>query len=211
MLGYILTVILFLEGQAVPSPQVHRLAAGVRALAPRPISWHTAHRLASEAVDVTEEPEYRWLAPVDLLALAAVESDFREHLIAENGKPTKRGWDCGISGVRVTIYHGRTRRARELCNRLAASTYLSFRYSARELTNYRTGHPCKKFLGTGQPWKLKRCVFNSYKAGPRYSKASKYWVAHHCYRTGILLRRRPRKWRYSCRRAKSLRWIKKVF
>lgn len=209
MIAQILMLFYVLDG-AAPTPAVRHLAIGIQTMAPRPVPLHTAHRLASEAIEVTQDERYRWLRPVDLLALAAVESDFRVSLVAENGKPDPKGWDCGISGVRVTIYHGRSRRARRLCRRIAESTALSFEYSARELTNNRQRY-CKKWRGIGKPWMLKRCIYNVYKAGPRYSKASKYWIRHHCYRMGILLGRRPRRWRDSCRRAQSLHWIWKVF
>jgi hypothetical protein len=215
MFSHILIFLLLLEGLAKPSPppeQVRHLAAGVMAMAPRPVEPHVARRLATEVIEVTRDPRYRWLEPVDLLALAAVESDFREHLVAENGKPDPKGWDCGISGVRTPIYFNgrRGRKARRLCNQVAENTALSFEYSARELTNYRNRY-CKQWLEPGTPLSLKKCIYNSYKGGPRYSRTSRYWVRHHCYRMGIRLGRRPRRWGWSCRRAESLRWVWKVF
>lgn len=180
------------------------------------VDLETAARLAEEAVRVTELPEYEWLDPVDLLAVAAAESDFRTWRRCENGKSDPKGYDCGITQVRATIWRGgRTRAARALCDDLVKSSRLAFEYAARELTSYR-GRYCKKHVGKGTPWRLRRCLFNAYKSGPRYCRTGhcgRYWIRVHCFRMGIRLKRRPRRGKFvvSCRTAMDLRWIWKVY
>ena len=222
VLAVILGLVLLLEstaGGARPKEsKVQVLARGVMAThgQHRWVTWARAERWAAEAIEITQLPQHSWMQPVDLLAVAAHESDFRTYRIAEGGKSDPLGWDCGITQVRTTVFEGgKTRRARKLCTRLARSSFLGFKYAARELSGYRQRY-CKKWLHKGKPWKLKRCTLNVYNQGPRYCRAGhcgRYWLRVHCFRLGILLARKPRLRgkRVSCRRAQSLRWIWKVY
>lgn len=195
-----------------------RLVAGIKVTSPRTVSDSAARRMASEVMEITNYPRYRWLAPVDLLGLAAAESDLRVGLVAEDGKRDPEGWDCGLTQVRVTTYYGKTRKARKLCDRLRKSSLLAFQWAAKELTHYRERY-CRKWIGVGKPFKAERCIYNTYNQGPKYLReescgsarcwrVSRYWLRVRCFRTGIELGRRPRK---SCRRTVSLRWIHKVY
>ncbi len=171
-----------------------------------------ALKYAREAIQVTSREKYKWLTPADLLGLAANETDFREHLIAENGRPSAWGWDCGITQNRASVFLGKTTRGRKLCQALSQSSLLSFQYAARELTGYKNRY-CKKLHRKHglHHWKFRRCVFNIYNQGPRYFRLgwlSRYYLRVKCYKTGILLNKRP--WR-SCRKVRSERWIKRVY
>lgn len=229
MIAHLLILAFWFGGiDAVHHHQVESLAEGIQVTAPWNIPPTLARRLAAEAMDVTQDPRYQWLEPVDLLALAAAESDFRPWRVTEGGKVDKNGWDCGLTGVRTPVFTGgKNRRGRKLCRDVVASTYLAMRYSARELTGYRR-RCLKKRLG---PWELRRCIWNSYNQGPKYVRiercgkskrcrhVARYWLRVHCYRMGILLARLPRlrrrgwkrRFRVSCRDAKSLRWIWRAY
>lgn len=230
MLTVITLLIMVVEAIARPTqiptqnPEALRLAAGVQVMAPRKISDREAYQIALAAIETTQITDsngnkpYQWIEPVDLLGLAGAESDFRPWLVAENGKPDPNGWDCGITQARVTIFAGgRTRKARKLCNRITKSARTGFEYAARELTNYRNRRGyCKKHIGKGTPWKLKRCILNSHKSGPRYcrtGRCGRYWLRVHCFRMGVRLQSRPRMRgaRVSCRNAQSLKWIWRAY
>lgn len=229
-------LVLWLESTAHPSP-AHKLAAGILAIqrGKMPVKSHCirkgtryekcfsryltgkqaealAIRYVQETIRVTSIPKYSWLTPVDLLALAANETDFRAHLIAEHGCYDARGWDCGITQNRASVFLGKTRKGRELCTALSKSSRLSFNYAARELTGYRNRY-CKRLLKKygDRHWRFRRCVYNIYNQGPRYFRRgwlSRYYLRVKCYKTGILLGRRPR---WSCRKARGESWIKRNY
>jgi hypothetical protein len=171
-----------------------------------------ALRYAREATQVTSEERYKWLTPVDLLGLAANETDYRAHLVAEHGRYDARGWDCGITQNRASVFLGRTRKGRQLCNRLTKSSLLSFQYAARELTGYKNRYCARIRKRWGlKHWRFRKCVFNIYNQGPRYFRMgwlSRYYLRVKCYSTGILLQRRPR---WSCRKVRDERWIRRAY
>lgn len=137
---------------------------------------------------------YPWLKPEDLLALAALETDFRPYLICEGGRQDRKGWDCGMTQVRASVFKGRGKKGRTLCNDLANSSFLAFWYAARELNHYRSTY-CKTLKG----WRKTRCVWNMYNQGPRYYRSGwhgRYYLRHRCYRDALMAKRIPRP---SCR------------
>jgi len=144
--------------------------------------------------------------PIMLLAIAAVESDFRHWRRANKV-------DCGICQTRVTVFY-RGRAAERFCQRLLKSPVLSFQYATRELTHYRRTY-CRKETG----WRQTRCVLNTYNQGIKYlkiercrsercKKQARYWIRVLCFARGIEERRRPKR---DCRKAKSRQWIEKTY
>lgn len=198
----------------------------------RHMTTEKALNIARHAVATVAMPQHRWLPVEVLLGVAANESDYRPWLICEGGKKTPKGWDCGMLQTRVTIFHGRTRKSRRLCKRLTQDLGLAMRYSARELTHYKRTY-CKRFRpGISKMWstnmkrvirisKFWRCILNAYNQGPRYfreelcgsdkcKRHARYWIRVLCFAKGVETAKKIR-WRYKCRKALSLRWIKKAY
>jgi hypothetical protein len=189
-----------------------------------------ATKLVDEAIAVTSETEYAWLSPQLLLGLAINESDLREGL--------QRGYDCGITQNRVTLFAKTRKTRKQLCDRIADSSKTSFEYAAKELTNIRDRY-CSVYLKRRKEYAKKcamnpvfcakhdrferrflRCLLNNYNQGPRYYKEEKcrgrrrcrvrarYWKRVLCFATGVRLGRSAR---WACRRAWSVAWISRAF
>lgn len=226
VLALILGLVLLLERTARPksvntttrkeSIHVQQLAKGIMATHGQHwwVTRAKAEQWAGEVVEVTQLKDHSWIQPVDLLAIAAGESDFRTWRRCEGGRSDPNGYDCGITQVRATIWNGgKTRAARAMCDDLVKSSQLGFLYAAKELTSYRKRY-FKKLIGRW--WSLRRALFNAYKSGPSFCKmgnCGRYWLRVHCFRHGLRLARRPRLngKRVSCRQARSLKWIWKVY
>lgn len=189
-----------------------------------------AKKLVQEAVDVVQEEEYSWISPELLLGLAINESDLRGNL--------KRGYDCGLTQNRVTIFKARKKARVKLCKKLTNSTKLSFEHAAKELTKIKKKY-CKWYDGKKDEYDLKcrkdskycgryrhyrrrflRCLLNNYNQGPRYYKEedckgywkcrvrARYWKRVLCFATGVRLGKDPR---WTCRRARSIKWIARAY
>jgi len=172
-----------------------------------------AKSLAKISLDVTAKESYSWLTPEELLGLAANESDFRYWI--KLGKGCRA--DCGITQVRLCLWRKSWKSCRKFCVRLSKDPALSFRFTAKELTRYKNRY-CRRYkLGT---WKFRRCIYNIYNQGPFYARKekckgswkclwlSRYYLRHECFTTGIRLQKRSR---WSCRKAKSAKWIKRAY
>lgn len=154
----------------------------------------------------------RWFTPALLLGLAINESDLRQ---------LKRGYDCGITQVRVTN-HSRTRSGRKaLCDKLVEDMTLAFRLAVEELEENKARY-CRYWWAKAQKyrryrWKFLRCVLNTYNQGPFYYREetchgsrrcvikSRYWLRVVCFATAVANGTKANR----CRRAPSLRWIRK--
>lgn len=159
---------------------------------------HRAFTIAEAAQSVVTVPKYSWLEAETLLGLSANETDFRPWLRCEDGRSNPRGWDCGLSQVRVVVFFRSRRKANRLCKKILNNPELSLRWTARELTGYRHRYCRKHPVGS---WRLKRCVLQ------KYNNRQRYWLRVLCYARGIELMRRLR----NCRHAKSLKWIERAY
>lgn len=212
--------------------RINALVDGMMSTHPRMLTKERARRFAIHVLATTSIPKYSWIPPETLLGIAAQESDFRPWLVCEGGRQDPKGWDCGPFQTRVTIFHGKTKRARKLCTALTKDIGLAARYASREITHYK-GKYCrgfkpdvvklwntyrKKVVHTSKLW---RCLLNAYNQGPRYFREescgsarcflhSRYWVRVLCWAKGIETKRKI-KWRHNCRRALGLKWIKKAY
>jgi len=109
---------------------------------------------------------------------------------------------------------------------------LATHYAAKEMTGYKNRY-CrrlspravklwnrkrKRYVRTSAFW---RCILNAFNQGPKYFREescgsakcllhSRYWIRVKCWAKGIETGRRI-KWRYKCRKAQGLRWIKKAY
>jgi hypothetical protein len=185
--------------------EVVRLTRGILAIQGHlrhlrsPSGLHRAFTIAEAAQSIVTLPEYSWLKPETLLGLSVNETNLRPWLRCERGKSDPKGWDCGLSQVRVTVFFRNRRKANKLCKRLLKSPRLSLWWTAKELTGYKNRYCRKHPVGS---WRLRRCVLQ------RYNNRNRYWLRVLCFAKGIELMRRPR---WNCRKARSLRWIEKAY
>lgn len=185
-------------------------------------------RLVGEAREVVKDDP--WMPVQVLLGQAINETDLRWWL--------RRGYDCGISQNRVTIFKGGEQSRKDLCMKLSKSSKKSFEYAMKEFRRYR-GRYCKH---NDKSMDQLRCLLNIYYQGPKwlwkerktcelprpewftdaqYNKRvrrcrfrNRYWLRVLCFARGIELGRPPLSKGgkiISCRRAMSLNWIESVY
>lgn len=189
-----------------------------------------AKRLVNEAKEVVSK-NGSWMPVHVLIGQAINESDLRWWLM--------RGLDCGITQNRVNLFQKRRKKMKRLCKALSKSSKMSFRYAMKEHSRYRKRY-CKKYkdgtlgqmkclLNTyyqGPKWlryRRRTCklVKDEWLSQKGYEKKvrrcrvkNRYWLRVMCFATGVKLGRPPISRRgniMSCRRAKSIKWIRRVY
>ncbi len=189
-----------------------------------------AKRIVREARSVVAK-NGSWMPAHVLIGQAINESDLRWWLA--------RGLDCGITQNRVNLFKRKRRAMKMLCKKLSKSSKMSFQYAMKEHSRYRKRY-CKKYkdgtlgqmkclLNTyyqGPKWlrhRRRTCnlVKDEWISSKGYEKKvrrcrvkNRYWLRVMCFATGVKLGRPPLSRRgniISCRRAKSMKWIKRVY
>lgn len=125
---------------------------------------HMSTTLAKRLVTEAKKAAPKWLPPWLLLGLAANESDFRPWL--------KRGLDCGICQSRVNLWSKTKRGQKKLCHKLSTDTAMSFRYAVDELSRYKQRY-CTRRFGVKNKYQFWRCLLQTYREGPFYSRLRK--------------------------------------
>ena len=182
-----------------------------------------AKKLSREVVQITSKKENAWMDPYILMGLAINESDLKWWIKTGRGSSL----DCGITQNHVPLFRKTYAGRIKLCERLRRFTKLSFKYAMLELNTIKRKW-CAKNINKV------RCVLNVYNQGPRflwrkncwlkrkknetYKKyirriyrckyRNRYWIRSMCFTTGLWLGRKPK---ITCRRALSIRWVKKVY
>lgn len=193
------------------------------------VTSSVAKRLVKEVDKIVSKEKNSWMKPHILLGQAINESDLRWWLM--------RGLDCGITQNRVNLYTWNKKKQKKLCKSLSDSSLKSFVYAMKEHNNYRKKY-CKRYKD-GTLDQLK-CVLNTYYQGPSWLRRrncklrrdpwmtdkryrsrvkrcrikNRYWLRVYCFAEGVRLGRPPlsKSGRIlSCRRARSMKWIKKVY